>query len=112
VVFEYEPDNLLENLSSSLPVLVVVVVAEDIEGWGVKEGGNGAQRWGLDDLNVSQMRLETTGERRTYGCKELIIIIVVVVMMVVGWGQGIVVGSLHVRDHICNSIDRDNIQRK
>ena len=50
VVLEYETDNLLEDLSSSLLVLIVIVVAEDIERGGLEEGRDGAQRWSLDDL--------------------------------------------------------------
>ena len=38
VVFEYEADNLLEDLSSSLLVLVIIVIAEDIERGGLEEG--------------------------------------------------------------------------
>lgn len=38
VILEYETDNLLENLSSSLLVLVIIVVTEDIERGGFEEG--------------------------------------------------------------------------
>jgi len=50
VVLEYETDDLLEDLSSSLLVLVIIVVAEDIERGGFEEGRDCAQRGGLDDL--------------------------------------------------------------
>ena len=38
VVLEDETDDLLEDLSSSLLVLVIIVVAEDIERGGLEEG--------------------------------------------------------------------------
>lgn len=52
MILEDETDNLSENLLSSfLLFVIIVIVAEGIERWGLDNGRDGSQRWGLEDLH-------------------------------------------------------------